>query len=138
AKIGRRFEQIYLAYRVVRFVEGHAYLSGAEYRKQRHAFWTTVWLFHQGLTDLPRFHSHATVDSIAAAFDEFENAGKMGRRARSVLKNVRKCVWTAWRRSRKSDPERWTANNFFKSTWGHKKVQALAMPCVRQPLRNLG
>jgi hypothetical protein len=137
AKIKRRFEHIYLAYRVVRFVRECGY-SSAEFRKQRHAFWTTVWLFHQGLTDLPRFHSRSTVDSIAKAFDEFGDSGQSGRRARAVAKRVRKAVWAAWRKGRKADSDRWTANNFFKSTWGHKKVLALAMPRVRQPLRGIG
>jgi hypothetical protein len=136
-QIGRRFEQIYLAHRIVRFVRDHGY-TGHAGRKQRHAFWTTVWLLHRGLTDLPRFHSQATTDSIGKAFDDFSSSGNQGRRARALLKRVRKSVWSAWRKARRSDPDKWTANNFFKSSWGHKKVLALAMPSVRTPLRNLG
>lgn len=137
AQIGRRFEQIYLAYRVVRFVRDYGY-SGREFRKQRHAFWTAVWLFHKGITALPRFHSQASVNSIASAFDAFSGSGQAGRSARAVLKQMRKAVWAAYRQARRADAEKWTANNFFKSTWGHKKVLKLAMPKVRQPLKSLG
>jgi AIPR protein len=137
AKIKRRFEHIYLAYRVARFVGDSGY-SSAQFRKQRHAFWTTVWLFHKGLTDLPRFHSRSTIDSICSAFDDFGDSGRSGRRARALVKRVRRVVWAAWRKARTVDRERWTANNFFKSTWGHKKVLAFAMPRVRHPLRDLG
>jgi hypothetical protein len=137
AQIGRRFEQMYLAHRLVRFVRECGY-AGTEGRKQGHAYWTTVWLLHRGMTDIPRFHSQATVASIGKAFDEFTGSGKQGRRARALLKRVRKAVWAAWRNARRGDPERWNANNFFKSPWGHKKVLALAMPSVRTPLKQLG
>ncbi len=39
--------------------------------------------------------------------------------------------------ARRADVEQWTANNFFKSKWGHRKVLRLAMPKVRQSLRAL-
>ncbi len=137
SKIGRKFEHIYLSYRIMRFVRECGY-TGVHGRKQRHAFWTTAWLFHRGVTNLQRFHSRASVDSIARAFDAFEGPGKAGASARALLKRLREAVWRSWRTARKSNIELWTANNFFKSTWGHKRVSATAMPRLRDDLRKLG
>jgi hypothetical protein len=137
-KIGRRFERIYLAYRVAEFVRRNAYGSAREYRKERHAFWTTVWLFHLALTDIEHLYSNTTTAAIKSAFDRFEGPGVIGRRARKVAKRARKAVWAAWRKARSADPERWSSINFFKSKWGHLKVRALALPKVKRDLRSLG
>lgn len=137
ALVSRRFERIYLAYRLAKFVRDHAYKSGKESRKQRHAYWTIVWLAHLALTNGDRFFSRASVQSIRAAFDAFEREGLTGIRARKTIRDVRAEVWRAWRIARRADIEQWTANNFFKSKWGHKKVLRLAMPKVRQSLRAL-
>lgn len=137
AVVGRRFERIYLAYRLAKFVRDHAYTSGKESRKQRHAYWTIVWLAHLALTSGERFFSRASVQSLRAGFDAFEGEGLKGIRARKTIRNVRATVWRAWRQARRADVEQWTANNFFKSKWGHKKVLSLAMPKVRLPLRAL-
>jgi hypothetical protein len=137
SKIGRRFERIYLGYRVARLVRKCGYRTQAEYRKQRHAFWTTVWLVHVALTDIERLYTRATIKSIREAFDRFEASGVVGRRARSLVKRSRAAVWSAWRKARKTDVERWNANNFFKSKWGHSKVRMLALPKVRKELQTL-
>jgi hypothetical protein len=77
------------------------------------------------------------VQSIRAGFDAFEREGLKGIRARKAVRDVRAEVWRAWRRARRADVEQWTANNFFKSKWGHKKVLSLAMPKVRRAMRTL-
>jgi len=137
-KIGRRFEHIYLAYRLFNFVGNHAYSSPKEYRKQRHAYWTTVWLVYLGITKVHRLHSNATVDSIRQAFDRFDGPGRAGQRARRSARNTRAAVWTAWRQARRADPELWSSVNFFKSKWGHKKVLQLAFPRVKKQLMAVG
>ncbi len=137
ALIARRFERIYLAYRLAKYVWDFGYRDGKEWKRQRHAYWTTVWLAHQGLVNIDRFFSRASVKSIRAAFDTFEENGRKGVAARKTIRKVREAVWSAWRSARRADIERWTANNFFKSAWGHKKVLQLAMPKVRQSLKAL-
>jgi hypothetical protein len=136
-KIARSFERIYLAYRVAEFVRRNGYTSTNEFKKQRHAFWTTVWLFHLGLTDVKHLHSKTTKAEIKAGFDRFGGSGAVGRRARKVAKRVRTAVWSAWRKARIADVERWSSINFFKSKWGHERVRALALPKVRRDLRAL-
>jgi hypothetical protein len=138
SRIGRRFERIYLAYRTANFVRHCAYRSAAEFRKQRHAFWTTVWLFHKGLTADSRFFSKATVRSIGEGFDRLQGPTMAGMRARKSLKQLRASVWAAWRKARRVDIERWTASNFFKSKWGHRKVALLAFPKHRKRLEQIG
>lgn len=138
-KIGRRFERIYLAYKVYKLLDSYGYRKAAEHRKQRHAFWNTLWLVHRGLTSIPHFHSSVAVQSLRNAFDAFEGSGaKEGRLAKRVMRQCRKAVWSAWRKARLSDPEKWTANNFFKLRYGNQKVLALAFPRVRAALRELG
>lgn len=134
ALVSRRFERIYLAYRLAKFVRDHAYKTSKESRRQRHAYWTIVWLAHLGVVGGDRFYSRASVHSIRTAFDAFEGGGLKGIRARKTIRTVRATVWSAWRKARRADPEQWTANNFFKSKWGHRKVLNLAMPKVRRAL----
>jgi hypothetical protein len=136
-KIGRRFERMYLAYRVADFIRRNAYTSAKEFRKQRHAFWTTVWLFHYGLTRVERLHSKTNTAEIRTAFDRFSSSTAVGRRARKMAKRTRMAVWSAWRKAKTADTERWSSINFFKSKWGHQKVQLLALPKVRSDLESL-
>lgn len=135
--VSRRFERIYLTYRLAKFVRDHAYNSSKESLRQRHAYWTVVWLTHLGMAGGNGFFSRASVDSIRTAFDAFEGSGRKGMRARKVIRTVRAAVWSAWRKARRVDLEQWTANNFFKSKWGHGEVLNFAMPKVRQALRAL-
>jgi len=137
AKVARRFERIYLAYRAYRLASEYAYGTASEWRKQRHGFWHVVWLFHRGISSYPRLHTHASLRTVRDAFDAFEDRGAVGRRARKVVKQVRKAVWQAWRSARRADTERWTPNNFFKAKFGNRKVLSLALPKVRAALRSL-
>jgi hypothetical protein len=138
SRMGRRFEKIYLAYRTADFVRRFAYRDSGERRKQGHAFWTTLWLFHKGLTADSRFFSKATVRSIREGFDRLERSTMAGMRAKKTLKQLRASVWTAWRKARRADIERWTAPNFFKSKWGHRKVALIAYPKHRKRLQEIG
>ena len=138
SRIGRKFERIYLAYRIANFVRQHGYPNAREFRRQRHAFWTTVWLFHKGMTADRRFYSKATVRSIREGFDRLDASTMAGMRARKTLKLLRRSVWAAWRKSRGVDVERWTATNFFKSKWGHRKVALLAFPKHKKRLAEFG
>ncbi len=138
SRIGRKFERIYIAYRIANFVRQHGYPNAREFRRQRHAFWTTVWLFHKGVTADKRFFSKATVRSIREGFDRLDASTMAGMRARKTLKLFRRSVWAAWRKSRGVDVERWTATNFFKSKWGHRKVALLAFPRHRKRLAEIG
>ena len=137
AKLARRFARIYLAYRIADFIRRNAYSSAAEFRKQRHAFWTTVWLFHLGMTDLGQNRSSPSAARIRIAFDRFEGTGRAAQHARALAKRTRRLIWTAWRTARSSDQERWSSVNFFKSKWGHKKLLTLVLPKVRRDLKAL-
>ena len=136
--VGRRFARIYLAYRIAGFVRRFAYRGSAEFRKQRHAYWTTVWLFHKGLTADGRFFSKTTVRSIREGFNRLEGRSMVGMRAKKSVRQLREGVWKAWRTARKADIEKWTAVNFFKSRWGHRKVALLALPASRKRLQEVG
>jgi hypothetical protein len=138
AKVARRFEKIYLAYRVYELLSRYGYRDSREYRKQRHGFWHTLLILHRGITSIPQLHSRATVDSIRAAFDRFEARGAVGRSARKAIKEARQAVWASWKKWRRADTERWTPNNFFKAKWGTGKVLGHALSKVQSTLRGLG
>ena len=93
---------------------------------------------HLGLSQVPRLYSDASVHSIRLAFDRFEGSGRTGQRARKIVRATRAAVWSAWRNARRADRERWTAMNFFKTRWGHKKVLQLAFPRMRKQLLAIG
>jgi hypothetical protein len=135
SKVARRFQKMYFAYRSYRLLDWFGYRSGAEYRKQRHGFWNTLWLLHLGLAS---GNGRTNLSAIREAFDKFEENGAVGRRARRVVREVRKAVWSAWRLARRANPERWTPANFFKSKYGNRKLITLAFPKVRPGLRWLG
>lgn len=137
-KVTRRFERIYLAYRLYRLLYRFGYRTAREYRRQRHAFWNTLWLLHRGVTSVGRLHSRVNIRRIRDAFDTFERSGARGRRARKIIKRSRAAVWSAWRKARLVDPEQWTANNFFKSGFGNRKTLSIALPKVRSDLQALG
>jgi hypothetical protein len=135
--IVRRFERIYLAYRVYRLVRDVAYRGAREFRKQRHGFWTTVWAVILGIESVPLFYSRASLSSIQRAFDLFESGGRGGAVGRRAVMRARKQVWAAWRKARGADIEKWTANNFFKSAYGHRQVKRLAAASLRRELKNV-
>jgi hypothetical protein len=137
-KVARRFEKIYLSYRVYDLLDWYGYRDQAEYRKQRHAFWTALWITHRGITGTRGLGSRATVSSLKRDFDALESGGKWGRRAGKIIRDARQAVWTAWRRARRIDPERWDPNLFFKSKVGNRMVFRLALPKVRKELEGLG
>ena len=89
------------------------------------------------MTSVDRLHSRTDVQCIRDTFDAFERNTAAGRRAKKVVRQTRLAVWSAWRKARTSDPERWTANNFFKSKFGNRKLLSLAYPKVRSDLRDL-
>lgn len=135
-KIRRRVKKIYVAYRIYRLLDRFGYRSAREHRKQRHGFWNTLWLLHRGVA--PRIDGRASLRALRATFDEFEGRRAWGRRARKVVRQARSAVWSSWRVARKVDPERWTANNFFKSKFGNTKILRIAYPKVRPQVETLG
>ena len=137
ARIAQRFERMYLAYRLYRLLDRFGYRDARERRRQRHARWNTLWLLHKGMTSVDRLHSRTDVQCIRDTFDDFERNTRTGQRAKKVVKKTRRAVWSAWRKARTSDRERWTANNFFKAKFGNRKVLALAYPQVRSDLQGL-
>jgi hypothetical protein len=137
SKVARRFKNVYLAYRLYRLLRRVGYPLRNEFRKQRHAFWNTLWVLHRGITSA-NGSRRASLRGIREAFDRFEGRGMWGIRARKLVKQTRKLVWSAWRKARRSDPERWTPNNFFKSKVGNQKALAASLPSVRQGLQSLG
>ena len=138
AKVVRRFERIYLAYRLYRLLGQFGYRNAAEYKKQRHGFWNTLWILHLGITSTNRLHSRVNAQRIKDIFDSFEEGGRWGKRARKIVRRSRGAAWSAWRKARVVDPDHWTANNFLKSRFVNSKILSLAFPKVRVELRALG
>ncbi len=138
ARVAHRFERIYLAYRLYSLLDRFGYTSAREHRKQRHAFWNTLWVLHRGVTSARRLHSRVNIQGIREAYDTFERSGVWGRRAKKIVKRTRAAIWSAWRKARMVDPEKWTANNFFKSAYGNRKILSLVLPKVRADLHSLG
>jgi len=138
SKVAYRFRKMYLAYRLYRLVYRFAYTNQKESRRRHHAFWNILWILHSCVTSVPGITSHVTLQGMREAFDSLESTGAPGRRARKLLRQAQRAVWSAWRQGRKADVERWTANNFFKSRYGNRKVLSLAVPKVRNALRSLG
>ncbi len=137
SKVAKRFERIYLALRLWRFLDKCGYKDSDHYRREHHAFQNCLWLLHQGVTSVDHLHSKATVDSIRKALDHFESRTAKGRRAKRVLRQLTKAVWAAWKKARKVDPEHWTANNFFKSAFGNRVIRNKAYPTVLPSLKQL-
>ena len=133
--IGRRFEKIYLAYRLHRLLDNHGYANARLARRQRHGFWNALWLAHFVLSATPRLYSRLTLKDIRDAFDDLESPGRWRTRARAAMRRVTKATWSTWRKGRTRDPEKWTPNNFFKAPYGNKMLLKVALPSVRDALK---
>jgi hypothetical protein len=138
SKIGRRFEKIYLAYRISTFLYDNGYKSPEIRNTQGHAYWNCLWLLHRGILALPHFYSKATTESIRAAFDRLSSNGRDGQRAKKIVRALTRHVWSVWRTERKADPEKLTANNFFKSKLGNQAIVKAAYPEMLPALKALG
>src|SRR5207247_1252045 len=136
--VSKRFERIYFAFRMYRLLSVWGYKDNRTYNKERHAFWNALWLLHLGLTDVPRLYTRASIDSIRKGFHAMEGRGARGRRARKLVRHLTRAIWQTWRKARRADPERLTANNFFKSGLGNRQILRHAYPQVHKELRNLG
>jgi hypothetical protein len=120
--VARRFERIYLAYRIATFLENFGYRNAAERRKLRHGFWSTLWLVHSGVTAAVR-HSVVDTSSIKRAFDHLEaRSSAPAREARKAAREAVATVWEVWRKAASRDRDLWTPNNFFKSKLGIRSV----------------
>lgn len=138
SKVTRRFKKIYLAYRLSRFLKDHGYPDAKTRHRQGHAGWNTLWLLYLGISSTPGVISSCSPESIHKAIDAFENHSATGRHARAVVGKLTKVVWQTWRKARRTDPERWTPNNFFKSPFGNRQILKLAYPKIKPELRSLG
>jgi hypothetical protein len=138
SKVARRFRRIYLAHRLFEFLRRYGYQDAGAGRKQRHGRWNCLWLLFLGISRAPGVPSRCTLTSIRDGFDVFESRSTAGAHARSVLRRVTRAAWQAWRKAKRGDPERWTANNFFKSPFGNKQLLRLALPRVGSDMRWLG
>src|SRR6185437_3282980 len=133
SKVASRFKRMYFAYRLFRLLKqcNLGCKDRKEFRKRRHAFWNVLWLTHLILK--PTFAKcQLSTDEIRTLFDEFEGRSLRGRCARKAIKQISKEVWRAYIEGRMSDRERWTANNFFKQSYGMKVVQRLALHKARK------
>src|SRR5579859_936562 len=97
--VARRFERIYLAYRIAAFLENSGYRNASERRKLRHGFWSTLWLVHRGVTAAVR-HSVVDTSSIKRAFDHIESKSSApARNARKAVREAVAIVWAIWRKA---------------------------------------
>jgi hypothetical protein len=136
--VARRFERIYLAYRIATFLGNFGYRDAAERRKLRHGFWSTLWLVHSGITTAVR-HSLVDTSSIKRAFDHLEaRSSASAREARKAVREAVATVWGVWRKAASRDRELWTPNNFFKSKLGIRSVKRGAASKTAAKLRSLG
>jgi len=135
--VARRFERIYLAYRIFTFLKDYGYKGAAERRKLRHGFWNTLWVFHRGITSTVRY-SIISTDSIKRALDGFEGKSTSGRQMRKAARETVNAVWNAWRNAAKHNRELWTPNNFFKSRSGIRSIQKHAISKTQKSLHAIG
>jgi hypothetical protein len=135
--VAKRFERIYISYRISRFLEEYGYKGASERRKLRHGFWNTLWVFHRGITATVR-NSKVSTESIKKAFDAFEGKSVVGRQIRKAARQTVLTVWSSWRKASKQDRERWTPNNFFKSKFGIRNLCEHAIPQTRPMLASVG
>ena len=133
-KIPYRFGKMYSAFRLYELLSDLGYMDAKDYRRRHHAFWNSLWILHRCLT--PYLNGNSASDAIRRkrAFDFLWRK----RKTRKIIRSLTKEIWRAWRVVRKKDPERFTANNFFKSKYGNQRVIALALPKVRKELQALG
>lgn len=137
--IAKRFERIFLAYALYRILNELGYADMKQWKRQRHAFWNCLWVLHRGVTSVDHFHSKATVRSIRETLWELDyGSGPRYSAAKSAARKLTRAAWKAWRKGRRKDVERWTANNFFKNEYGNKCLMRYAFPEVRRELRKLG
>jgi hypothetical protein len=130
--VGRRFPRIYFAYRIYELLNAHGYKDARTYHKQRHAYWNCLWLLHLCLR---KACTGCDAQALRGAFDRLDGRTADARRARNAIRKLTDAVWRAWRQARKADPDRWTANNYFKARYGNQKSLRLALPKVRPALR---
>lgn len=140
-RIPTRFEHIYFVYRLVDFLGEQGYPSSDVWRRERHAFWNTLWILHRGIA--PHLNWKAiTAASLQTAFDEIERKHtRRARRARSAVRFSTQRIWAAYKRFSRRDPYRWSPNNFFKQTpgieWLGRRVQPELKKQLRQMARDL-
>lgn len=134
AKIAYRFRDMYIAYRLFEMLSWMGYTTAKNYKRQRHAFWNSLWLLHRGVMANGGKHLSLDVARVKHAFDVIERKG----RTRRIIRSLTKEVWRAWRVGRKKDPELYTPNNFFKSKYGNQHTYTHAFPKVRSDLQLLG
>jgi hypothetical protein len=134
SKIAYRFGKIYSAYRFYEMLIGLGYVTTRDYRRQRHAFWNSLWILHHCMPSDGIGNSSSEIARMKQAFDLIRSK----RRTRRIIRSLTKAVWGAWRIGRKKDPELYTPNNFFKSKYGNQRILALAYPRVSRDLRSLG
>jgi hypothetical protein len=133
-KIAHRFGKIYTAYRLYELLSGLGYATAKDYRRQRHAFWNSLWILDHCMPPDGAGSSTTETSRLKQAFDVIGSK----RRTPNIIRNLTKAVWGAWRVGRKKDPELYTPNNFFKSKYGNQRILALALPKVHKDLRSLG
>lgn len=132
AKVGYRFGKMYFAYRLFDLLSNLGYEDTKDFRRRRHAFWNTLWILHRGMMNID---ASLTFESskLKRPIDKIEKK----KQTKRIIRGVTNDVWRAWRVGRKKDPELYTPNNFFKSTYGNQRVLALAFPKVRRGLQAL-
>jgi hypothetical protein len=135
--VAKRFERIYLSYRISRFLEEYGYRGAPERRNLRHGFWNTLWVFHRGITATVQYPKIST-DSIKRAFDTFEGQSVVGRHIRKAARQTVAAVWKAWRYAAKQNRGQWTPNNFFKAKFGIRSIRRHAIPQTKETLARIG
>jgi hypothetical protein len=125
---------MYIAYRLFEMLNRMGYTNAKNYKRQRHAFWNSLWLLHRGIMANGGRHLSGEILRVKHAFDVIEGR----RRTRRIARSLSREVWRAWRIGRKKDPELYTPNNFFKSKYGNQHTLSLAFPRVRRRTRRRG
>jgi hypothetical protein len=135
--VARRFERIYLAYRIAAFLENFGYRNATERRKLRHGFWSTLWLMHRGIVPAVQ-HSNVDTSSLKRAFDHLEaGSSARARVAKRTARHAVSTIWDVWRKAASRDRDL-TPNNFFKSKSGIQYIRRLSSSTTATDLRSLG
>jgi AIPR protein len=135
--VSKRFARMYLTYRLYDLLRTRGYASTHEFYKQRHAFWNCLWLLQSGVMPGIDF-SGSSPNAIKRAFDHLIGSHSAGRAARNTLRKLTMHAWAVWRSARRQNPDLWTANNFFKSSFGIRRLRRQTSPKFRSSLKLLG
>ncbi|MGH9525216.1 MAG: AIPR family protein [Terriglobales bacterium] len=131
SRIRGQFPEIYAAFRLHELLRERGYPSPRKRLRQRHAFLNCLWLLHRGVW----LGSGISCRDAARLNDAF-NRVEGQRTAGAAVRRLTRTAWATWGAARNGHPEL-SANNFFKSEAGNRRLLRAGYPKMRSGLRAL-